>query len=243
VSSGVGLARRPQIQSMQNATTIIDLIHHRGDVISDILSFCSQSYLFSGCVSKKWNAMYKSRNKKMCTSTSQCTTLNSMWEAFTDETAGDFPFRNGPSFRLVKRLRPDKESETWKLVRVKSFFLGNFTWDDEDIVRYARECVELRHLGELTPAFIRETLQEIASSVNRRNQRSVLFEVLEMYYDKYPEEKGTDVFTKEIANLRYLEILEEYVHRYERGVFNRELISRANNLEIMEAINRMPYPL
>lgn len=212
---------------------IIDLIDNRQDILSDILGFCGGSYIMSGRVSRKWNSVYKMKNKTMTTSAKQYITIDSIWDFIRDE---DIPKKRDTMsilFATSMTLVPSSIEETRKIVMIKKNFIGMFRWGDNELIQFSKECVRAFEQDGCDREFINDTLEEIIVKANRFKKKCVMFEIMEGYYTIFPEKMGCDTFTLAITQNRYWDILVEYVEKYEYGNFNQKLILKSTNEDLI----------
>ena len=216
---------------------IINYVDDRQDVLSETLSFCGESYLLTGCVSKKWNQVYKMRNTTMTTAASQCTTIDSM-EQFIKNSSYEWSENTMDIlFKTARKFRASNQEEMMKAIFIKNIFIHDFRWTDRDLIQFTRECLNLKNTSNLITQSNMTIMEKIVDNANRLNQESVMFDILEMYYTKFPQKRGENVFTFNIARYRTLAILNKYVDRYEFGEFDHCIIKSTRRQDIIESVD------
>ena len=221
-----------------NEGNIMELIDNRQDVLSDILGFCGGSYMLSGRVSRKWNSVYKMRNKTTTTSAKHCTSINSIWDFLEDETIIKTRSSMLALFETSRTLDAQSIGSKRKIIRIKNIFIRMFRWSDDDLIQYSNECVDALQSKDTHRDVIGKILEEIVMKANQFNNKGVMFEIMTKYYACFPEKRRCNVFTFVIAQYRFLDILVEYVEKYEGGTYNMCVINKSTNEEIKEDVRQ-----
>ncbi len=216
----------------------MELIDNRQDVLSEILGFCGGSYMLSGRVSRNWNSVYKMRNRTTTTSAKHCTSIDSIWDFLEDETIIKTRSSMLALFENCRKLDVQSIESTGKIIRIKKNFIRMFRWSDEDLNQYANECVDSLRSKDTHKDFIGTILEEIVMKANQFNKKGVMFDIMTKYYACFPEKRGCNVFTFVIAQYRFLDILVEYVEKYEDGTYNMCVINKSTNEEIKEDLRQ-----
>lgn len=219
---------------------VIQGVDDRMDILSEVLSFCGGSYGLAGCVSNKWNQVYKMRNKSMNTQASQCITIESMEEFIIHGPDEWSPSTMGKLFKSARMFKTSNQQEMIRCIHIKKIFLDHFRWMDQELIQFAKECVDINITLDVEvqiTEYIMEIMESIVDNANRFNRESVMFGILEMYYNRFPSKRGLNVFTSKIATFRTLGILKKYVELYEFGEFDHSIITSTNREDIIKGVS------